>query len=181
MLAFESWSFGARWCCTVGWWQWPLNEQNRAAIKKGSLLHTNNELLPCADQAVPLWGLTWAAGCVALAACAELGFQALSSPRARAASPWLLAAQWLLQCCLPLGRLHPRKMFWKSSLQDGTGRLWSASYLSYAELLLLLYYPTHISRSMLFPFLENTFILTKCFGMTKCWCRGMNTIGRVIT
>lgn len=51
---------------------------------------------------------------------------------------------------------------------------------SYSEYLLLLYYPLSISRSLIFPFLQllNTFILTKCFRITKCWCRRMNNTGR---
>lgn len=53
--------------------------------------------------------------CVALAAHAELGFQALSSPLARAASPWQLAGQWILQWCLPSRRVYPRNLFCKSS------------------------------------------------------------------
>lgn len=48
------------------------------------------------------------------------------------------------------------------------------------EYLLLLYYPLSISLSLIFPFLQlqNTFILTKWFRITKCWCRGMNNTGR---
>lgn len=142
-------SFGARRCCTVGWWQWHLNEQNGAAIKKGSLspLTMNYSTVLArlchsgGEMSCWVW-LCWPCRAGISGSLMASGQSCISLAAGRLVdSPVLCALE--------------KALSQESVLQKfSSGWNWHTlicQLLSFAELSVLRYYPTYISWSLLFP------------------------------